>query len=129
MIRKLIIGITVLVATAGFSAAPTVLAFNPFGDACSGGGGDSAVCQEQTKNKDNPLTGSKGLFVGISNIIAIAAGLSAIIVIVLAGMKYVTAGGDAAKAKSAQGTIVFALIGLVIIALAASIINFVLGRL
>lgn len=128
MIRKLILGVAVLMSCS-LVAAPVALAFNPFGTICDVGGSDSAVCKEKNNNTDNPLTGSKGLFVGISNIIALAAGLSAVIVIILAGLKYVTAGGDAAKAKSAQGTIVTALVGLVIIALAASIINFVLGRI
>ncbi len=128
MIRKLLLGLAAIFALAVFAVQPA-LAFDPFGTICNVGGSDSAVCQEKNNNSNNPLTGPKGLFVGIANIIALSAGLSAIIIIIIAGFKFVTAGGDAAKAKSAQGTIVTALVGLVIIALAAAIINFVLGRL
>ena len=125
-----ILAIILTVLAVSVSLVPArALAFDPFNAICNNGGSGSALCQEKSKNSTDPLTGSNGLFHGIAMFVAIAAGVAAIIVIIIGGLKYVTSGGDAAKAKSAKDAIVAALIGLVIIVLAGSIISFILGRL
>ena len=45
--------------------------------------------------------------------------------IIISGFKYVTAGGDSAKVGSAKNTLIYALVGLVIAALAQFIVHFV----
>lgn len=51
----------------------------------------------------------------------------AVIVIIIGGVQYMTSTGDAGKVKKAKDTILYAVIGLVIVALAAVIVNFVIG--
>ena len=54
---------------------------------------------------------------------------AAVLIIVIAGLNFVTAGGDSAKVAKARGTIVYALIGLVIAIGAEAIVTFVLGKI
>jgi cytochrome bd-type quinol oxidase subunit 2 len=55
-------------------------------------------------------------------------GAVAFLMVVIAGFRYLTAGADANKAAEAKRQIAHALIGLVIAASAATIINFVLEK-
>lgn len=53
-------------------------------------------------------------------------GAISVIMLIFGGFKYVTSGGDSGKITSAKNTIVYALIGLVIVALSQVLVNFVL---
>ncbi|HWT55899.1 MAG TPA: hypothetical protein VN031_02600 [Candidatus Microsaccharimonas sp.] len=53
----------------------------------------------------------------------------AVLMIVIAGLNIVTAGGDSAKVAKARGTIIFALVGLAIAIFADVIVSMVAGRL
>jgi hypothetical protein len=44
------------------------------------------------------------------------------------GFKYITSGGDSGNVTAAKNTIMYALIGLVVVALAQLIVRFVLGK-
>jgi len=48
--------------------------------------------------------------------------------IIIGGFKYVTSGGDSTKISSAKSTIFYALIGLVVVALAQVIVRLVLTK-
>jgi hypothetical protein len=48
--------------------------------------------------------------------------------IIWGGLRYITSGGDSAKITSAKNTIIYALIGLVVVALAQFIVKFVLAK-
>lgn len=56
-------------------------------------------------------------------------GALAVLLIVIAGLNLVTAGGDPQKVAKARSTIVYALIGLVIAIAAEGIVVFVIGKL
>lgn len=55
-------------------------------------------------------------------------GAVAVLMIVIAGLKYVTSAGNPQSAGKARSTILYALIGLVVIAAAEAIVSFVLGK-
>jgi hypothetical protein len=61
------------------------------------------------------------------NILSVAIGITAVVMIMVAGFKYITAGGDAGSIGSAKNTIIYAIVGLVIVALAQAIVRFVLN--
>jgi hypothetical protein len=88
----------------------------------------SAVCQDDNQTT-NPLIGSNGLVRTIANIIAVVAGATAVVVIIISGLRYITSGGDPTKAASARSALIFAVAGIVVIVLADSIISFVLSKL
>jgi hypothetical protein len=105
------------------------LAWSPFQSVdCKGAAASSAVCQDKSK-KGNPLTGANGLFIKIANVIAIVAGVAAVIIIILAGLQMVTSGGSSEDIVNARRTLIYAVVGLIVIALARTIIGYVLGRI
>jgi lysylphosphatidylglycerol synthetase-like protein (DUF2156 family) len=64
----------------------------------------------------------------IINIISVVVGIVAVIMIIYAGFRYVTSGGRDDAVKGAKNTILYAIIGLVIVALAQIIVHFVLAK-
>ena len=64
----------------------------------------------------------------VINILSAAVGVIAVIMIILAGFRYVTSGGKQESIASAKNTILYAVVGLVIVALAQIIVHFVLYR-
>ncbi len=109
-----------------FFSFKIVYAIDILDEACPAGS-TSQTCQSKTT--DNPLTGTNGLLYKIASLIAIIAGITAIIMMIVGGIRYITSGGDTQKTAAAKHTIVGALIGLVIIVLAQTIITFVIKRL
>ena len=63
----------------------------------------------------------------IINFVIGAGGLVAVAYMVVGGIGYITANGDAGKVAKAKNTILYALIGLVITALAFAIVNFAIS--
>lgn len=64
----------------------------------------------------------------IINILSVLVGVIAVIMIVIGGFRYITSGGDSTKVSAAKNTILYALVGLVIVALAQIIVKFVLTK-
>ena len=62
----------------------------------------------------------------VVNILSVAAGIVAVIMIIIGGFRYVTSGGKQESVASAKNTILYAIIGLVVVALAQVIVRFVL---
>jgi hypothetical protein len=56
----------------------------------------------------------------------VIAGIVAVIAIIYGGVRYTTSGGDAGNVKSAKDTILYAIVGLVVIIMAAAITDFVI---
>ncbi len=63
----------------------------------------------------------------IINIFLGLAGLIAAIFLIMGGIRYITSRGEEEETKKAKNTILFAIIGLIIIGLSAVIVNFVVG--
>lgn len=64
----------------------------------------------------------------IINIFSAIVALIAVIMIIVGGVKYVTSGGSSEKTTSAKDTILFAVVGLIVVALAQIIVKFVLHK-
>ena len=63
----------------------------------------------------------------IVGILSIIVGIAAVIVIIIAGFKYITSGGEASKIANAKTTLIYALVGLVVVALAQFIVHFTIN--
>ena len=70
--------------------------------------------------------GLKDNVIGIINAVIGVLGVVAVIVIIIGGVTYMTSSGDAGKVKKAKDTILYGVIGLVVVALAFAIVNFVI---
>jgi Type IV secretion system pilin len=114
----------------GLAAPLPASALNPFaGIDCSSNGGDgSAVCGTRGETAD-PVTGPDGILVKVTNLVSLVAGVAAVIFLILSGLKYVSSQGDAGEVSKAKQSIIYALVGIAVIALARQIINFVVGRI
>lgn len=64
----------------------------------------------------------------VLSIVFVTIGALAVLMIVIGGVRYITSQGEPTKMAEAKNMILYALIGLVIAALAGAIVNFVLGR-
>lgn len=60
-------------------------------------------------------------------LISYVAGIVAVIMILVSGFKFMTSAGDAGKTASARSTLIYAMIGLAVAALAQAIVQFVLS--
>jgi len=75
-----------------------------------------------------PEVSSEHLINNILNLVYFIAGIIAVIIIVIAGLTFVTSAGDAARVKKARTAIIDASVGLVVIMAAFTITYFVIGR-
>lgn len=138
MITKLKSTITAMFALAAivapFALAPAVSAqdANISGSLCQGadklefeesgtGGGD---CSET----EGSATELNDLIANIVNIFSVIVGIVAVIMIIIGGFRYITSGGDSGNVTGAKNTILYAIVGLVIVALAQFIVRFVLSQ-
>jgi hypothetical protein len=81
----------------------------------------------QSGSVDCTGTGVTNIVQAVVTILSYIVGIASIIMILLAGFKYVTAGGDSNKVSSAKSTLIYALVGLVIAALAQFLVHAVLN--
>lgn len=83
---------------------------------------DSGSCAQKT----NDVSIGSGLETAL-NLLSFVAGVIAVIMIMLAGTRYVTSQGDPQKTTQAKNAIIYSTIGIVVAALAQVIVRFVLG--
>lgn len=62
----------------------------------------------------------------ILNVFLTLLAIIAIIIVIYAGVQYITAAGDQNKASTAKATIMYALIGLLVVGFAMVLVNFVI---
>lgn len=64
----------------------------------------------------------------VINFFSFIVGIVAVIMIIYGGFRYISSGGDSGKITSAKNTIIYAIIGLIIVAFAQVIVKFVLNK-
>ena len=64
----------------------------------------------------------------VVNLLSLVVGLISVIFLIFGAFKYITSGGDSGKVTSAKNTILYALIGLVIVSIAQVVVKVVLGK-
>lgn len=123
------LALAILVLSAGYVQ---VGAFNSVRDVCGNNyAQNSSVCKD-TQNINNPscpstpLFGPNGIITKIVNYMTVILGIVAVFVILVAGMMYITSGGEASRISTAKNVILFTVIGLVVAALAQILVHFVL---
>ena len=65
----------------------------------------------------------------IVNLLSAVVGIVAVIMIIVGGFRYITSGGNDTSVTGAKNTILYAIIGLVVVALAQIIVRFTLSKL
>ena len=110
-------------AVASALATPTTTA-SITSDICSGSSLGSA---NNTCSTNGSTDSIKALAAKIISIFSILVGIVAVIMVIFGGFKYITSGGDSNSISGAKNTLIYAIIGLIIVALAQFIVHFVLN--
>jgi hypothetical protein len=91
-------------------------------DATSGADGTCATTTTTGETEANRLIKN------VINVFSLVVGVVAVIMIIVGGFRYITSGGSDSSVSGAKNTILYAIIGLVIVALAQIIVRFVLTK-
>lgn len=87
---------------------------------------DTATTSEM---QGKSIDGDSGLIKTVVNILLWAVGILSVIMIIFSGFRYITSSGDASKTKSAQNTLIYSVVGLIVAIMAWAIVNMVIKRL
>jgi hypothetical protein len=91
----------------------------------------SSEAKNQACSGINGCTSSQSLdkvIKAVLNILSAVAGVAAVIMIMISGFKYITSGGDGGKVSSAKTTLVYAIIGIIVVAMSQFIAQFVISK-
>lgn len=86
-----------------------------------------AECKKTGEGAQNPLFGQGGVLTKIVSLLSVVVAIVSIIVIILAGLKFVTSGSNPQDVTNARERIIYALLALVVAALAQVLVRFVIG--
>lgn len=130
-IKKLVLGASLfglLALPLALPAAVSAQANEIEGGLCAGANLDvrDTSCDSSTDTTAQEKVNS--LLTTVINIFSLVVGIVAVIMIIVGGFKYITSGGDSGNVTGAKNTILFAVVGLIIVALAQFIVRFVLSK-
>ena len=132
--------ILLVVAIASFTLVSLGSRSSVYAQGAGGGAGGGAATSEskQAVCDGLGLTGGNcgggnrrtvnDLIKQIIEVLSVIIGVTAVIMIMVGGFKYITSAGDSNNISSAKNTILYALVGLVVVALAQLIVKFVLSK-
>lgn len=121
---KKLLTLTLIVLSLVMVASPAVVSAATAKDSVCAGIGLTGGTSDCKPPADGPTVQST-LQAAIS-ILSYLIGFAAVVMLMIAGFKFITAGGEPAKIASARDTILYSVIGLVVAMLAQLIVNFVL---
>ena len=127
-----ILTLTALTAPALVASPAHATAIDIYNGVCTG----SHDLQLPTNTQDpqtncetsNGIGKVNGLLTTVINVFSFVVGIIAVFMIIVGGLRYITSGGDSGKVTAAKTTIIYALVGLVIVALAQLIVRLVLNQ-
>jgi hypothetical protein len=130
MLRRLLISLSLLLSPALLAVPATVRAAEGIQEnLCAGVNLDinsdcnrGGISDSEAREKINKIIRN------IINFFSLIVGVVSVIMIIIGGLKYITSGGDSGNVTGAKNTILYAIIGIVIVALAQFIVRFVLTR-
>lgn len=115
----------------GLVLAPTTTNAQFKDQVCQGVGltNGSADCGSADPNDPNSAQGTVARIISqVINIMSILVGVMAVIMIIISGIRFITSGGDPNNVGAAKNTIIYAIVGLVVVAMSQVIVRFVLTR-
>lgn len=124
-LKNLVIALTIALA-GGMVLAPSIASADFKDDACQGvnalnGTGGSSCSTTAGSSVD-------GIVKTVIQVLSIVVGFIAVIMVIVGGLKMITASGDSSAIASARSTIMYALIGLIVVALAQILVHFVIFK-
>jgi hypothetical protein len=137
MLKRILLVLSLLSVVLLAQAAPTVqaqsLTSQIQGGLCQGANGnlelDSTPTVSSCNNGPNGVDKVNQILRRFVNLLSGLVGVVAVIMIIIGGFRYVTSGGNDTSVTGAKNTILYAIIGLVVVALAQIIVHFVLNKI
>ena len=144
-IRYLLLGVVILLSFSGMAVSTLVSAETldsadtsnttnsaDTGDTSSSSGATDIACQAISGQSDCSGNSSGSLSINkivsmIVNVLTYVVGAVSVVMIIIGGFKFMTSAGDAQKVASARNSIIYALVGLVIVVLAQVIVHFTIN--
>ena len=108
------------IRSAFMSALTLVFVLTPGIALAQGSFGDPVAAPTGTQSAPLPTA-----IINILNGLLVIAALAALVFLIIGGFRYIFSQGDEDQTTAAKNTILYAIIGLIVIALAATVINFV----
>ena len=124
--KKSIISIAIMTC-AVFGAS--VLSTASLSGSASGQVAEGINTATTSEMKGKSIDGDNGLIKTVVNVLLWAVGILSVIMIIFSGLRYITSAGDASKTKSAQSTLTYSVVGLIVAIMAYAIVNMVTNRL
>jgi hypothetical protein len=120
---------TLVPAAAHAIAAPTTPTCSTTGSAVNSGAnlGSSVAtkCGSSAGVSNSAISADAKKLV---DLLSVVVGAVSVIMIIYGGFRYITSGGDSGRVGNAKNTLIYAIVGLVIVALAQVIVHFVLNQ-
>jgi hypothetical protein len=120
-LRNILISLA-LVFSFSAAALPVVAYADAASDACQAIGGSADCAAPSGSVSVNKVIRT------VVDLLSIAVGIAAVVMIIVGGLKYITSAGDSNQISSAKSTLTYAIVGLVVAALAQFIVQFVLNK-
>ncbi len=117
---------TVLTMLAPVGVTSSVYAVSIADSVCNGANGATGSTAVNCASNGNANLSS--VAAKIINTFSVIIGIVAVIMIIFGGFRYITSGGSDNGVSSAKNTILYAIIGLIIVVLAQFIVRFVLNQ-
>jgi hypothetical protein len=133
ILKKLTFSMSLMMFGALLVAPLSTVSAGPFDaarqEACRGAAFDNNANADDCADQGTAASEEVGATVQrIINILTIIVGIIAVIMIIVNGIRFITSGGDSNAVNSARNGILYAIIGLVVVALAQVIVRFVINR-
>ncbi len=128
MFKKVMAGFVVVASMALVMTGLGVLVSSPAYAACDPKKGIPGSLEKDCSKGEGQaeeLDGNKGVITTIINTMLFIVGLLAVIMIIYAGIRFVTAHGDEKQVESARQTIIYSVVGLIVAILAYALVNWV----
>lgn len=91
---------------------------------------EATACQNRNQTVDsNDFYGRNGILTKVIRILSVIVGVVSVFVMIISGVKYMTSNGEPNRVNSAKDSLLYAVIGLALVALSQSIVIFVLNKL
>lgn len=128
--RKIIIGMLGILISVGMFSSTVFVSAGPFdgakNQACEGlefGENTTGDC-----NSDGAGEKIDSTVTSVINIASLVVGAISVIMVIIGGLKYVSSQGDSSGTASAKNTVIYAMVGLIIVALSQIMVRFVINR-
>jgi hypothetical protein len=102
---------------------------NLLGNLCNGSNLTTTAATDNTASACDDGSDNGGIdsiLRKVIQIFSVIVGFVAVVMIIVGGIKYITSGGDSGSISGAKNTIIYAVIGLIIVALAQVLVHYVL---